>query len=73
MNELKLSIALLPGPHMLEIMHPFDDIPLAAIFDEFETDVIIDRELFIRFPRNSRLFIDGEDAGRLVDVFQEVA
>lgn len=70
MNDLKLIIGLIPGPHFFEIMHPFDDIPLAAVFDHF-TELVIDGELIFRFPRNSRLFIDGEDAGRLVDVFKE--
>jgi hypothetical protein len=71
-GQLKLKVLLIPGPHMLEIMHPFDDVPLAAVFNHFE-EVIIDRELILRFPYNSRFFLDGEDLGRIIDAFEEVA
>lgn len=69
-GHLKLNVELSDGPHMFEIVHPFDYIPLAAVFQDLQI-MFIDPELISRFPYNSRLFIDGEEAGRLVDVFKE--
>jgi hypothetical protein len=71
MNELKLNIPLLPGPHEFVIMHPFDDVEYAAML-EFCDSMVIDRELILRFPHGSRLFIDGNEAGRLRDIFEEI-
>ena len=69
-SQLILNIPLLPAPHEFVIMHPFDDIEYAAMI-EFCDGMVIDRELLLRFPHGSRLFIDGNEAGRLRDIFTE--
>jgi hypothetical protein len=66
--------ALKTGVHLFEIMHPYDDIPYeGTAVSYFCSRLQISREVILRFPNNSRLFVDGRDAGRLVDVFTEEA
>lgn len=71
MNQLKSNFSIAPGPHMFEVMHPFEDIPQFGIFDDLQ-ELIIDRDVFMKFPYQARLFVDGVDMGRLVDVFTEI-
>ena len=70
-DELRLNLDLLPGPHEFTIMHPFDDIEYASML-QYCDSLLIDAELISRFPRGSRLFVDGNEAGRLVDVFVRI-
>jgi hypothetical protein len=70
MGDLHLDIDLLPDAHEFVIMHPFDDIELASLI-EYCDGLRIEPEVIFRFPRGARLFIDGKEVGRLVDVFKE--
>jgi hypothetical protein len=64
---MNLAMSVTPGDHLLEVMHPFEDIPLAAVFDYFER-IVIGRDVLMKFPHGARLFVDGEDKGRLRDM-----
>lgn len=73
-NKLTLTIELQLDFHLFEVVHPFDYLPYAeSVLFEYCDGMVIDRTVIMKYPHGARLFIDGKEAGRLRDIFQEVA